>query len=81
MPRYFFHVVDGEFVPDTTGTECETADEVKAVAVRAAGEMIRDQGVQVWKTGRWYMFVTDEQNRTHLKLAFETEDLTGELSG
>jgi hypothetical protein len=79
MPRYFFHVINGEFVPDEIGTECATADEVKDEAVRATGEMLKEQGLNIWKTKRFYMFVADEQNQTCLKLAFDVEDLTGEM--
>jgi hypothetical protein len=80
MARYFFHVVNGEFMPDTEGAECATAEDVKAQAVITAGEILREQGLKVWSTGRFYMFVADDQNRTRLKLAFDAEDLTGELS-
>jgi hypothetical protein len=75
MARYFFHVVDGEFIPDVEGHECASDDEVKAIATEAAGAMIRDQGIGLWKTGSWFMFVCDEQNRTLIKLQFEAEDL------
>ncbi|NGP18460.1 DUF6894 family protein [Devosia aurantiaca] len=81
MPRYFFHVVNGEFLPDAEGMEIDALDRVKAEAIRVAGEMIRDQGFKLWQTGRYDMYVVDEQNRTQLKLSFEAEDLTGELSG
>jgi hypothetical protein len=80
MPRYFFHVVNGEFLPDTVGHECSSDDDVKAEAARAAGAMIREQGLTLWKTGSWIMFVCDEQNRTLLKLQFDAADLTGALS-
>jgi hypothetical protein len=80
MARYFFHVINGSFLPDTVGTECATEDAVKAAAVEAAGEMLRDQGLGLWKTGRWDMFVTDEKNKTHLKLSFTAEELTGTSS-
>jgi hypothetical protein len=80
MARYFFHIVNGQFFPDSEGTECATADEVKAQAVIAAGEALQDQGFAFWHTGRWYMFVTDAGNNTKLKFSFEAEDLTGELS-
>lgn len=76
MSRYFFHVVNGEFLPDQVGFECATADDVKAQAVIATGEMLKDQGIKIWKTRRFYMFVTDDQNQTRLKLAFDAEDLT-----
>jgi len=80
MARYFFHVVNGSFNPDTVGIDCADADEVKEQAVRAAGEMLKDLGLKLWQTKRWYMFATDEGNRTRLKLSFDAEDLTGELA-
>ena len=80
MPRYFFHVVNGGFVPDQIGTECADTDEVKALAVKSAGEMLTDQGRRLWQTGRWDMFVCDEQNKTLLKLSFDADDLTGKVS-
>lgn len=81
MPRYFFHVVNGDFIPDNEGMEIAEVDRVKDEAVRIAGDMIRDQGLKLWKTGRYDMYVVDERNKTQLKLSFEAEDLTGELSG
>lgn len=81
MPRFFFHVVNGDFIPDTEGIECKDGAEVKRNAVRIAGDMLADQGLNAWRTGRYDMFVVDERNKTQLKLSFEAEDLTGELSG
>lgn len=78
MARYFFHIVNSTFEPDTIGTECSSAEEVKSQAVKAAGEALRDQALAVWSTGRWYMFVADEQNMTRLKLEFTAEDLTAD---
>jgi hypothetical protein len=51
MPRYFFHVVNGAFMPDTVGHECISGDDVKREAAEAAGAMIREQGLHLWKTG------------------------------
>jgi hypothetical protein len=79
MPKYFFHVVNGEFVPDLEGTECATTEDIKAQAVVVAGQMLKDQGIQLWRTRRYDMFVCDEQNKTHLKLSVQAEDLTGDL--
>lgn len=76
MARYFFHVINGEFIPDATGLECATSEDVKDHAVRIAGEMLKDLGLQLWQTGYYDMFVCDEQNRTHLRLSFKAEDLT-----
>ena len=79
MARYFFHVVNGEFIPDLEGMDCKNGDAVKAEAVKIAGAMIHDQGENLWKTARLDMFVCDGKQKTHLKLSFCAEDLTGEL--
>ena len=42
MPRYFFHVDNGEFVPDPSGTELPDINAARVEAVRAAGEMINN---------------------------------------
>lgn len=78
MPRYFFHVVDGSFMPDHEGMECASLSEAKSAAVRAAGEMLHDQGIDLWRTGHWDMFVCDAGNNTRLKLSLSAELLTHE---
>lgn len=75
MPKFYFHVINGDFVPDLQGMECSTFDEVKAQAVRVAGEMLKDQGLSVWSTGRYDMFVCDAGNQTRLRLTFHAEVL------
>src|SRR3569832_1152035 len=76
MPRYYFHVFFGVFFFVSVGLECPTLDEAKKQAEITAGAMLRDQGLKVWKTRRYYMFVANEKNETCLKLAFDVEDLT-----
>ena len=80
MARFFFHVVDGQFVPDTVGIECSTQAQVKTQAIRIAGEMIKDLGSELWDTSRLDLFVCDAQNNTLLKLSFCAEDVSGSLA-
>ena len=80
MSKFFFHVINGEFIPDTHGIECANPDEVKDNAVRIAGEMLHDQELDLWRTGHFDMFVSDEQNKTHLRLSFVAQDLKHEGS-
>ena len=80
MSRFFFHVINGDFIPDNEGMECRDAAEVKARAVEIAGAMLKDQGLTLWQTGRYDMFVCDGNNKTHLRLSFHAEDLKGDLS-
>lgn len=75
MARYFFHVVNGHMVVDQNGMECATIEDARAQAIRAAGEMLRELDTRNWPIGRWYMFVTDEGNKTRFRLAFEVEEL------
>ena len=76
MARFFFHVVNSEYIPDSLGLDCPTLSEAKDEAVRIAGAMLKDQGLQLWETGHLDMFVCDEKNKTRLKLSFTAEELT-----
>ena len=70
MPRYFFHVRDSiEFI-DHDGTELAGLGGVRAQAVVAAGEVIKDSGDNFWRSEEWHMWVTDETGETVCKLSF-----------
>ena len=75
MSRYFFHVVNGEFIPDPHGMECSDEAKAKAEAVRIVGEMLKDQGIEMWKTKHFDMFVCDDKNQTLFKLSFAADEL------
>ena len=66
MPRYFFHV-DGE-PPDSDGLELPGIEAVRAEAIRAAGEMLRDIDGE-FDGAEWAMRVT-EDDRPVLTLQF-----------
>jgi hypothetical protein len=76
MTRYFFHVIDGRFLVDDVGTELPDMGAVRAMAVQASGEILRDLGIDAWTGSEWQMHVTDDAKRTVLKLRFSAEDLT-----
>ena len=60
MPRYFFHRVDGGFVPDTEGTDLPDLDAARTEAVIYAGETIRDRPDFVWDGRDFRVEVMDE---------------------
>jgi hypothetical protein len=60
MPRFFFNVQNGEFVPDVLGTEFATPLEARAAGVAMAGEMLRDAAREPTVGDRWIVTVTDE---------------------
>jgi hypothetical protein len=70
MPRYFFNVIDGQEYPDKVGTLIASPDQVRIEAVRAAGEMLRDNGISFWNGTEWRMLVTDEAGDTICTLNF-----------
>jgi hypothetical protein len=74
MPRYFFHVMDGRALVDAEGTELAGLDEVRAEAIRTAGEMLADKGMLFWKGTAWQMTVADEAGDTVLTLRFSADD-------
>ena len=73
MPRYFFHIQDGQSLSDQDGVELPGIDEVRNQAVVAAGEALRDKGGKFWKGGEWFMRVVDENGETVCRLRFSAE--------
>jgi hypothetical protein len=74
MPRYFFHVMDGRAHVDTEGSELAGLDEVRSEAIRAAGEILADQGRLFWKGNTWQMTVADAAGDTVLTLRFSADE-------
>ena len=61
MPRYFFHIMNGQAVVDEVGLELPSMDRVRTEAMRAAGQILSD-GQQSWKGLAWQMMVADEND-------------------
>jgi hypothetical protein len=76
VPRYFFNVVDGRFLPDLEGTPMSGLDAAKDEAVRTAGEMLRD--LRNWGGSEWQMHVSDESGTTLIKLTFSAKVIAAE---
>lgn len=78
MPRYHFHIDNGQFVPDPHGTELPDLAAARIEAVRAAGEMINDAGVSFWEhKAPWNMHVTDAAHRLLFTLQFGAKVSSG----
>ncbi|GEP06699.1 DUF6894 family protein [Methylobacterium oxalidis] len=74
MARYFFNIIDGQFLADHEGTECASLEEARAKAIETAGTILRDAGRSLWDGAEWQMLVTDEDRRTLLKLQFSAKE-------
>ena len=64
MSRYFFHVHDGKDCPDHDGVELASLGEVRAQAVIACGEALKDLDGAFWESREWRMQVVDERGAT-----------------
>lgn len=76
MPRYFFHVTDGESIRDDTGTELSGLPEARRQALQTAGEMLRDGDGRFWTGQEWSMHVIGEDGREILVLKFSAEQMS-----
>lgn len=74
MPRYFFHVCDGEDFVDLQGTELPDLTAARREALRFAGSLLAEQHDRFWATGEWRMRVTDERDLTQFELTFFATD-------
>src|SRR4051794_18703130 len=74
VAHYFFHVMDGRAFVDTEGTELAGLPEMRAEAIRAAGEILADQGKVFGKGNTWQMTVADAAGDAGLTLRFSAVD-------
>jgi hypothetical protein len=77
MTRYFFHVDNGEWAPDTDGTEFQTDKAARDAAVLASAEALRDKPYFWGESPIWRMYVTDETDRLILTLSFTAKEPSG----
>lgn len=59
MPRYFFHVHDGQNWRDDDGTEFPGLDEARLEAVRYVGRLVHDQARSIAAGEDWHLELTD----------------------
>ena len=71
MPRYFFHVIDGEEIIDTEGTKLAGLEEARAEAVVVSGAMLKEAGRKFWNNGDSRLRVADEAGETVCGLRFQ----------
>ena len=73
MPRYFFHVIDGDETRDTVGTVLAGIPEARAEAIVVSGEMLKDLGGRFWNNGQWQVRVTDKAGNKVCALTFSAD--------
>ena len=73
MSRYFFHIQNGQNLPDTSGMIFPGVPEARQEAMRTASDLLRGDG-GVWSTPDWTMCVMDEADSPVFTIRIVMED-------
>lgn len=68
--RYFFTILDGKLIVDTVGEFCASSEAVRELAIKTAGECLRDMAAKYPSDLEWQLIVTNESHETVLRLRF-----------
>ena len=60
MARYFFHIHNGQDLPDKFGTTLPGVKQAREEAIQTASELLRGNGDEFWNGPDWTMRVTDQ---------------------
>ena len=60
MPRYFFHLADGAYTPDTEGTDLPDERAARTNAIAYMGEILKEDPNLLGNSGAFRIEVTDE---------------------
>lgn len=70
MARYFFHVHDGETMPDPVGRELPNMRAVRIEAVKRVSSLLGDDPERFWNGQDWSLEVRDSQDLILFTLEF-----------
>ena len=70
MPRFFFDIRDGEFMPDALGSEFVDLEAARIEAVVRSGELLKENPSRFWEGEEWQLEVRDETRRVLFILTF-----------
>ncbi len=60
MPRYFFDIRDGEFIPDPVGRDFASLEAARLQAVVISAELLMQNPSRFWEGEEWQLEVRDE---------------------
>ncbi len=72
MPRYFFQITEGEFLPDPDGVELADLSAARRMAVDIAAERLRGSGEEFWHARHWGVEIHDESGAVLSALSVTT---------
>jgi hypothetical protein len=59
MPMYHFNIRDGGYFPDLDGSELANIEAAKERAVEMAGQLLKDNAKDFWRSEQWELEVMD----------------------
>lgn len=74
MPRYFFDIRDGEFIPDEVGLDLADLDAARVHAVVRSGDILRENASRFWDGDEWQLEVRDRSRQILFILTFMATD-------
>ena len=74
MARYFFHIQNGQEVPDETGTLLNSIADVRREAMMTVSDVLRGYEDEPWKRTDWSLRVTDEAGTSLFTLRFSMKE-------
>ncbi|WP_293380721.1 hypothetical protein [Phenylobacterium sp.] len=60
MPRYFFDIRDGEYIPDHVGCEVPNLEAARIQAVVRSADLLKANPSKFWDGEEWQLEVRDE---------------------
>ena len=70
MPRYFFDIRDGEFIPDLVGCEFVDLEAAHVQAVVHSANLLKSNPSKFWDGEEWQLEVRDEAHLILFILTF-----------
>lgn len=80
MPRFFFHVHDGESFIDDTGQEIASLEDARRHAARYAADLLLSDPDRFWSGEEWRMEISDHSGLVYSTLIFLSIDSPAALS-
>jgi hypothetical protein len=70
MPRFYFDIRDGEFIPDDEGTELADLEAARIQAVMLSGALLSENPSKFWEGEEWQLEVRDDAHLILFILTF-----------
>ncbi len=77
MPRYFFHVHDGQEHRDEDGTQLANLGEARSQALNLLGALLGESAEHEWTSKEWYVSVTDSEGAPLVEVSVEVVSALG----